>query len=155
MFICQDFFETSTSEKAEIKAMTRFIVFVYFFYWFKCPNLEDVPALTLSLYKDLKNWDTVDKLGARAAIRKLDLHLDYLAGRNVIFSFASKEVRNEEKAEMAKRLLSFEKTEIDLGKPELPRVYNDSSLHDFINEESWYFFIVCKLDPSFLSIHPI
>ena len=77
--------------------------------WFKCTNLDKVPALTLSPYKDLKNWDTVDKLGARTAIRKLDLHLDYLAGRNVIFSFASKEVRNEEKGEMAKRIMPLEK----------------------------------------------
>lgn len=154
MFICQEFFDTSSREKADIKAMTTFIVFIYFYYWFKCPTLSDVPALTLKLYKDLKNWERIDRIGVQAAIRKLDLHLDYLTGRNVVLSFASKEVENEEKAEMAKKLMSFEKSEIDLGKPELPRVYHDSNLHDFITEESWHFFSICNLDHSFLSIHP-
>ena len=37
---------------------------------------------------------------------------------------------------MAKKLMSFEKSEIDLGKPELPRVYRDSNLYDFITEKS-------------------
>jgi hypothetical protein len=154
MFICHNYFEQSKDEIAAVKSMTFFIIYIYFFYWFKCTNLEDVPSLTLKLHHDLKRWEEMDKVGARAAIRKLDLHVDYLSGRNVIFSLASKDVSDEEKGEMAKTLLSYSKVELDLGKPTIPNVYEDSRLRDFINEESWHFFAVCNIDPSFLSVHP-
>ena len=63
MFLCQNVFEHSLKEHADIREMTKFIVFIYFFYWFKCPNLPDVPALTLNLYKDLIRWESITRLG--------------------------------------------------------------------------------------------
>ncbi len=52
---------------------------------------------------------------------------------------------------MAKALLSFEHVEMDCGKPETPKVYEDSTITDFINEESWLVFKLLKIEPTFLT----
>ena len=62
-----------------------------------------------------------------------------LSGRNVILSFASKDVINDEKERMAKKLLSTPRVKIKGGKPESSKVYEDSDLTDFVDEESCFF----------------
>ena len=102
----------------------------------------------------MKSWESLDEVGAIAASRKLDLHLDYLTGKNVVFAFASDMVEDSEKAKMAETLVETTKVNISLGKPRTLSVYNDSALHHFIDEESWLFFNVCGLEPTFLTRPP-
>ena len=64
----------------------------------------------------MKSWESLDEVGAIAASRKLDLHLDYLTGRNVVFAFASDMVEDSEKAKMAETLVETTKVNISLGK---------------------------------------
>ena len=124
--------------------MTFFLVYVHFPNWFSCGKMADAPFLTLQLHHDLEAWATRDADGARAAIRKLDLHTDYLNGRNVIFALASDRVSNETKQAMADALNAIPPSEVDVGKPSLPRVYSNSTLESFVNEESFLFFKVCS-----------
>ena len=103
-------------------------------------------------FKSLQRFNTLGiyyKVGVRAALKKVDLHLDYLTGRNVIFALTSNDVEDDEKAEMANKLMTFEKVDVALGKPYLPKLYDDSRLHDFVNEESWHFFDVFALESNF------
>ena len=152
MFIFEDLFEIPLQKQQDVRAFVCFVTYIYDIYWFKSPVVLDVPALTLKLHKDLKSWDIIDPNGTRAAIRKLDLHTDYLNGQNVALSFASRSLDDNTKAKMAKKLLSLSKPTFIRGKPIAPIVYEDSHLTDFINDESWLIFELCQMNPLFLSL---
>ena len=55
---------------------------------------------------------------------------------------------------IATTLLKYPKTDFQINKPELPKVYEESTLHAFINNESWtyYFLILLKLNHVFKEI---
>ena len=152
MFICQDVFKPGSQYENDIYYMSWFLVYVYFLYWFRCTNLADAPILTLDLHHDLESWNAIDKEGSQAAIRKMDLHTDYLNGRSVVLTFASNLVNSETKELMARKLLEITPVNIQCGKPQAPRVYQESSLEDYIDEESWLFFKLSNVDPTFLNL---
>ena len=78
-----------------------FIAFVYFIAGCQCCLLKDAPFLTLRLYKDVELWRSVDSESEQATSRKLDLHTDYLNGRNVVLCLASDKVSDQIKKKMA------------------------------------------------------
>ena len=151
MFIFEDFFDTPEKKKQEIRSFVMFIVYLYFVAWLRSVTLKDVPVITLKLFKNLSTWGIAPEQ-TRAAQRKLDLHTDYLNGRNVVFALASDIVDSAQKEDMAKALLEKQKPEIECGRPIAPRVYDDSELSDFIDEESWLIFTSCGIEPNFLSL---
>ena len=123
--------------------MVPYIVYVHFYYWFSCTQMAEVPALLLELRGDLLAWRSRDENGAKAALRKADLHMEYLTGRSVVLALASKKLSNERKDAMAAALNAIPKdSPVPMGKPAIPRVYPDSKLEEFVNEESWLFFKV-------------
>ena len=69
--------------------------------------------------------------------------MEYLTGCSVILALASKKLSVETKDAMASALkaIPFD-SHVEMGKPEIPRVYEDSKLEEFVNEESWLFFRV-------------
>ena len=97
-------------------------------------------------------------------IKKVDRHTWYITARQVVFALWSKRVDVETKAEMARRLLDHMKEDkneevtevveeegeeeeaIASGKPDLPRIYDDSTLPDFIGDESVLLFKVINSD---------
>ena len=152
IFIFQDYLNLSTDQINDITAFVSFIVYVYFPNWFGCSKIEDVPALTLKLQRDLSSWCVIDPEGAKAASRKLDLHTEYVNGRNVVLAFASDKISDVEKQQLAARLLETPEIELECGKPGNPYVYEDSELTEFINEDSWLIFQLCSIERSFLSL---
>lgn len=62
-----------------------YIVFVHFFYWLSCTVVFDCPLMTLQMFKNLSSWAGRDWEGSKAAIRKLNLHTNYLFGSLVVF----------------------------------------------------------------------
>ena len=80
-------------------------------------------------------------------------HYWYLCGPVVLFALFSNLVSDEEKYNMAQKLLSFDKpTGIKFGKPQFPEeVGVDTVLSDLVTAESWRFFDCSKTDPGFLS----
>ena len=151
ILICSEEFPLSATQQVDILMMSSYLIYVHFPNWFKCGKMADAPALTPQLHHDLEAWVSRDPEGARAALRKLDLHTDYLNGRSVVYAFASNRVSDDTKEAMAKKLLATEPVDIDISKPALPRVYSDSTLSDFIDGDSWLFFKLCKLEPTFLA----
>ena len=114
--------------------------------------LADCPFLTLNLFKDLKKWSSFDSSTSKSAMRKVDNHCDYLSGRNVVLSLASDLVDAETKTNIAKALTGFQKPKtFSPGKPELPKVYDDSKLEEFVTEDSWLIFHLLKIEPTFLT----
>lgn len=152
MLICGDEIVLGAQQKADIRVMSFYIVYVHFYFWFSCPRMADAPFLTLALHADLSEWASRDPAGARAGQRKVDLHTEYLTGRSVVLALASEKVGDTTKKAMVAALLTFDSnTRVELGRPPMPRVYDDSKLEDFISEESWLFFQLCGFEPSFLS----
>ena len=151
MLICQGFFDQESSIQKDVLELAKFIVYIYFPNWFKCTRIADAPLLTLQLHQDLRKWKKVDKDGAKAAMKKVDLHTDYLSGRSVVLAFASKRVSNNTKVAMAKQLFNTNDHEIPCGKPTVPLVYKESKLQDFVNAESWLFFKLLNFEPLFLN----
>ena len=146
ILLCLSFFYLGPTQKADVLAHAFYIVYIHFYYWFNATWLADIPLLTLQLHEDLVLWQKRDPDAARAALRKVDLHTDYLSGRSVIFALASKKVDNKTKQAMVEALKAVERgIPVEKGNPELPRIYDDSKLPDFINEESWMFFEVNKM----------
>ena len=131
--------------------MCPFLVYIYFLYWFRIKNVADAPVLTLKLYHDLQSWHAIDKEGSKAAIRKMDLYTDYLNGRSVVLALVSDFVNSESKEAMARKLTTIEAVSLRIGKPPAPRIYEESSLVDFINEESWLILKLTNIKPSFLN----
>ena len=108
--------------------------------------MADAPFLILSLYSDLRAWAARDHDGARAGMKKIDLHTEYLTGRSVILVLDSDKAALETKAAMVSALKEKNReVEIELGKPSTPRIYDNSKLEDFMDEESWLPFKVKRM----------
>lgn len=152
MLVVSDVFTLSAQQQADILLFAFFIIYVHFYFWFSCTRMADVPYLMVQLHKDLLAWAARDPKGAKAAKKKADLHTEYLTGRSAILSLASDKVSDETKDAMVSALKGFPREwVVDPGKPDMPSVYEDSALEDFVSEESWLFFKLCKFDPTFLS----
>ena len=66
---------------------------------------------------------------------------------------ASNLVDDDTKQKIATALKNQERLDsIECGKPDIPRVYNDSQLSDFVNKECWLFFKLCNVEPEFLTL---
>ena len=152
MLICSKLFQLGPQQLVDVIAHSFYIVFVHVFYWFSATLMADIPFLTLSLRQDLVAWQSRDRDAARTALRKIDLHTEYLSGRSVILALASEKVNDETKSAMAQALLASDRTvTIEKGKPFMPRVYDESKIEDFVNHESWLIFKVKMLKASYIS----
>ena len=146
MLIVGDLFPLGAQEKVDVMVLSFYIIYMHFFYWFSATVAANIPGLTLDLHRDLNAWKSQDDAGARAAIKKVDLHTEYLTGRSVILALASDKTSDSTKGAMARKLQTFDSnTHIEMGKPSMPRIYEDSSLVDFVDEESWCIFQVNML----------
>ena len=145
MLLVGEHFLLSFQQKVDVLVMSFFIIYVhfYFYFWFSCTRMAEVPVLFLELREDLLEWRDRDANGAKAALHKADLHMEYLTGRSVILALASKKLSVETKDAMSSALKAIPvDSHVLMGKPEIPRVYKDSKLEEFISEESWHFFKV-------------
>ena len=143
ILLCLGFFYLGAQQQADVLAHAFYIVYVHFYFWFSATCLADIPLLTLQLHEDLTAWQSRDRDAARVALKKVDLHTDYLTGRSVIFALASKKVDDATKEQMVEALKAVDRgIPVEKGNPELPRIYEDSKLSDFVNAESWMVFKV-------------
>ena len=145
MIICgEGRFQMGQRQAKSLLDLAFFLLCVYGRYWFAIPVAADAPFLTLSLWKDLQRWAIRDPSLASVLTKKLDRHTWYLSGRQVLLCLWSRWVDDETKAKMVEALLLPENAESELspGKPDLPRIYPDSSLPDFVTSESWFLFRV-------------
>ena len=51
IFIVGDKFDLGLRQRMDVTMLTLFIVYINFYYWFKCTSVQDAPHLTLQLYK--------------------------------------------------------------------------------------------------------
>ena len=51
IFIAGDKLDLGPRQRMHVTKLTFFIVYIHFYYWFKCTSVQDAPHLTLQLYK--------------------------------------------------------------------------------------------------------
>ena len=91
----------------------------------------------ISLFVDNENLNEI----ADAVHQKSQAHTRYLTDELVVLSLFSEAVSNDDKHQIAEKLLSFSwPSEFVPGKPQLPFVNPDAALADFVGPNSWLLF---------------
>ena len=142
IIVGQDRFDLSVFQRQGILELGFFIVYVYSYYWFAVPVPADAPFLTLCLWQDLQRWAARDPSLSSACLRKLDQHTWFVSPRHVPFALFSNMVEVKTKEAIVKALHENPPSPVPMGKPERPRIYEDSTLESFVTSESWLFFKV-------------
>ena len=102
-------FELNRSQ-VEQQKLQRFAIFVCLFYikhWFKAPIAVDAPKTDLDLYHDMFHFKTYDTKVANAVLDKFYGHTWYLNQEFMPLCLFSTIVSNEEKEEIAKKIISI------------------------------------------------
>ena len=142
MIVGKDCFNLSVSQGHGVLELGCFIVYVYSYYWFAIPVPAEAPFMTLSLWKGLQRWAAREPSLSSACIRKLDLHTWYVSPSHVPLALFSKMVLVKTKEAIVKALHENPPSPVLMGKPERPRIYEDSTLESFVTSEAWLFFKV-------------
>ena len=105
--------------KVEQKKLERFATFACLFYvkhWFQAPIAVDAPKTDLQLFHDMFRYKTFDLQVANAVLTKLRGHTWYINQEYVPLSLFSSIVSNEEKAEIANKLINTAPSKTYTGK---------------------------------------
>ena len=148
----QDKIGLGASQKHGLLDLAFFIVYLYSYYWFSIPVSADAPHLTLMLRKELKKWATRDPALSAVCLKKLDLHTWYSSPRSIPLAHFSSRVSDESKTAITIAMKKNPPIPVDIGKPENPKIYDDSTLSSLVNSESWLFFKLLRIEPTFLSL---
>ena len=93
--------------RSEVLKLERFVIFVCLFYvkfWFTAPLAAEAPFMCLQIYKNMLQYKKHDKTVASAVLEKFLGHTWYFNQEYVPLSLFSKNVSDQEKVEIAKKL---------------------------------------------------
>lgn len=136
--------------------MARFLALIYVPAWLKAPVTADAPFNDSMLWNLLLEYRQIDETVACAALSVLKRHPWYLAPETVMFSLCSRHVSDVVKAEMAMKLLSFNRpAEFEVGGNN-PVILDESriNLASLVDEDSWFVFQVLDLKAEWLNDDP-
>ena len=142
-----------------IVSLATFLVLFYVRYWFCCPSAPDAAPVDLGLMKLFESASNALKKDLQllefvtSAREKLQAHLWYLSERLVPLALFSSRVSDREKSDMAKAILRC-KSEKAPPSQEMPNACNfkTKKLKDFVGPDSWTFFSLFEVEPSFLKL---
>ena len=95
------------AEQQKLQRFTTFICLFYIKHWFKAPIAVDAPKTDLELYHDMFQYKTYDSKVANAVLKKFYGHTWYLNQEFLPLCLFSTIVSNEEKQEIAQKILSI------------------------------------------------
>ena len=112
--------------------------------------MAEIPVLLLR--GDLLAWRSRDANGAKAALRKADLHMEYLTGRSMVVALASKKlpVETKDAISMALKAILID-SHFEMGKPEIPvsmktANWRSLSLRNHGSSARFGLFVACCID---------
>lgn len=112
--------------------------------------MAEIPVLLLR--GDLLAWRSRDANGAKAALRKADLHMEYLTGRSMVVALASKKlpVETKDAISMALKAILID-SHVEMGKPEIPvsmktANWRSLSLRNHGSSARFGLFVACCID---------
>lgn len=128
----------------QLKKFERLCKFNALFYvekWLMANVASDAPVNDFKLWKNLQEYKKYDREVSEAAISALERHLWYLTQELCIFAIFSKKISNEERQQIAKKLISTPKPKkFNPGRPVFPKLNQRTKLVDFVGPESWFLF---------------
>lgn len=159
-------FQITPNEHSNLVRLAKFIIEVYFKYWFTCKNPITAAYNDFALINQIVSFPDVQI--ATAAFRSFSNHLHYLNPELVCLSLydsrLSVEVKNSIRSKLIAQFVEFEEELIDLDAKELiqirlayqkPKVKFERVanllLIDLFNKYSLLFFKVLDFDYSFLT----
>jgi hypothetical protein len=135
----------------KLQRINRLMIHVLLRFWFLATLSSDAPSNQLGLYQELLAYRQIDPQLADACIAKLQRHLSYLTEELVVFSLASETVSDDEKKEIALRLLEQPQDQLRPGPPKMPPLTPSTTLSSHVGPQSWHFFHRLHINSHFLS----
>ena len=153
----------------QLKKLNRFVQFATFCYFpwsTTAPVSSSAPSNDLLLLESLYEYRNVDEVCADAAtnafLSHLRYHLWYLTEELVMLGLFSSMVPLPTKVKMIEKLKSVDKRICSkryglstYGKPPLPQIPVNADLSEFVDEDSWSFFHLPKINNRFLDLPAI
>jgi len=132
-----------------------FIVSSYVRWWITATNPVKAPSSDLRFSQDILNYEKSDPFLSQVALRAMKNHLWYLTEDLVPLALFDEEVPPADRQKLAHNITAFEKMELPqkrigtgFGKPVFPGIH--TVLDDLAGPDSWLFFSLLRIDPSFL-----
>lgn len=153
-------FRLSKHQEDGLKEFCLFVVLLYTKAWFRCTHSVQAPKQDLQFLKAILQYEQIDKKIYSAVTKKICGHLWYLSPEPIALAFFDDNVSLAEKRELRDTLLSQpppnESTYIDrLIIPQSQiKMLSNWNLHDFITENTIYFFKRFKISQAFLNKDP-
>ena len=114
--------------------------------WFESPLPAAAARNDLSFMMNVVRYrQTTRPKIIMAVLQSCYRHLWYLAPQTVVFALADRDLSDDQKERMARKLHSCERKQIDMGKPVFPYVdlSGEAGIPDmasFVNDSSWLVF---------------
>lgn len=144
-----------------LEQLPRFCLFlslVYVRYWNRSNVLFDAGINDLNFLKELEEYGTIDRAVSDVAIETFSRHLYYLGEELIVLSLFSNRTSENEKHEMAERLLQFD---VDIPERDFDanhikfnghiERWSDMRIVNFVGERSLHLFQLFDIPLNFLS----
>ena len=138
-----------------LQRMATYISLIYARFFLNASVGADAPVNDLDLHKQLFSFQSHDADLANKSLEVLSRHGWYLDQTIVPFAFFSEKVSMEEKAQLAKKMLSFapksENPEFEIQRQRFPEILPNTKLEDLLGDRSFLIFSLLKIGYGWLS----
>ena len=143
----------TAKEKYDLERFAKFACLYYIKHWFNAPIAANAPISDLNLLKDMIEFEKVDKRVSDAVVAKLKMHTWYLNQEYIPFSLFSDLVSDDEKYEIAQKLLKTEPPlSYEFGYPEVVQDLDENyRLSDSVLSGSYFLFDRLGFEKKWLS----
>ena len=113
IFLFRGQFKLSDEEHSALEALCIFFVRVYCKAWFNAHKAHSAPKQDFDLLRCLLNYQEIDNDISERALKKFSNHLWYFNADLVALVFFDPSISDEEKSEMANKILTQTETETE------------------------------------------
>ena len=150
----------AVSQHNKLKKFVQFVVYCYIPWWLTAPVSSGAPGNDVKLINTLLEYQQTDPTVATAALKAFSNHMWYLTEELVPLSLFSSSTSDETKQLLVDEIKKHsesssrcKKVGTDFGKPCFPEIPTKKvCLKTFVGPDSWAFFRIAKINPSFLEV---
>lgn len=153
IYLFRQQFELKEEELSSLKQFNLFFTIVYIKNWYTCEVAAAAPLNDLSLLKDIRLYESINKTVSDAAFHSFSNHGWYLSDRLVGLSFFDDKVPVETKAAMVLKLQTDNPDSLRRIKVEKEQI-TSQNLPDFTSINTMDLFTALEIETSFLDHKP-
>jgi hypothetical protein len=154
---------TTRPQVVKIREFVTFVTHIYLQWWLCCKESVDAPWNDIQLFKQLIQYEVVNRDISKSSIQAFQRHLWYLTAEMVPLALFSSKVPVAERQALAESLLKIQpdcpvqnpsnRFGSGWGKPQFPTTINLSTrLCDLVDHDSWFTMFLLQIDSSFLHL---